>query len=78
MEYVRDSLYALKPIIPEIKRMEIGFDIFGTDMSYDMILLTEFDSIADLETYKNHHEHLKVSGYVAKVKEARVVVDCEI
>lgn len=78
MEYVRDRLYALRDVIPQLRRMEIGFDISHTDMSYDMLLLTEFDSVGDLAVYKEHPEHVKVSQYVAKVKTARVVADCMI
>ena len=78
MEWVRDSLYALVPVIPEIKRMEIGFDIMGTDMSMDLMLLTEFDSVSDMKTYAEHEAHLKVSKYVRSVVESRVVLDCEI
>ncbi len=78
MEYVRDRLMALRPIIPQLKRMEIGFDVSHTDMSYDMLLLTEFDSLEALHAYKVHPEHVKVSEYVAKVKTARVVADVEI
>ena len=78
MELVRESLYALPAIIPEIKRMEIGFDVKHTDMSMDMILLTEFDSLDTLAFYAEHPEHLKVSAYVRKVIETRVVLDCEI
>ncbi len=78
MEWIREHLYALCPIIPQIKRMEIGLDITGSDMSMDLMLLTEFDSVADMKTYAEHPEHLKVSGYVRKVIETRVVLDCEI
>ena len=78
MEIVRDSLYALLPVIPEIKKMEIGFDLSGTDMSMDLCLLTEFDSLDTLKTYAVHPEHVKVSTYVRKVIESRVVLDCEI
>ncbi len=78
MEYVRDRLLALKTVIPELKRMEVGFDVSHTDMSYDMMLLTEFDSLDALHTYKVHPEHVKVSQYVAKVKTARVVADVEL
>lgn len=78
MQYIRDRLMALKPVIPQIKRMEIGFDVSHTDMSYDMMLLTEFDSLDDLHTYKVHPEHVKVSQYVGKVSTARVVADVEI
>ena len=78
MEWVREHLYALLPIIPEIKRMEIGFDITGSDMSMDLMLLTEFDTVETMKTYAVHPEHLKVSAYVRKVIETRVVLDCEI
>lgn len=76
MEWVREHLYALLPVIPEIKRMEIGLDITGSDMSMDLMLLTEFDSVETMQYYANHPEHVKVSSYVRKVIERRVVLDC--
>ena len=78
MEWVREHLYALMPVISEIKRMEIGIDVSGTDMSMDLMLLTEFDTLEALKTYAVHPEHVKVSTYVRKVIETRVVLDCEI
>ena len=78
MEWVREHLYALVPVIPEIKKMEIGFDITGSDMSMDFMLLTEFDSVETMKIYAEHEEHLKVSKYVKSVIETRVVLDCEI
>ena len=78
MEAVREQLYALLPIIPEIKRMEIGFDVKGTDASMDLMLLTEFDSVADMKAYAVHPEHLKVSGFIRSVIESRVVLDCDL
>lgn len=78
MEWVREHLYALVPVIPEIKRMEIGFDVKHTDMSMDLMLLTEFDSMETLSIYANHPAHLAVSEYVRAVIETRVVLDCEI
>ncbi len=78
MEYIKERLLALKPIIKEIRRIEIGIDILSTDMSFDMALITEFASLKDLEVYKKHPEHVKVSEYVAGVRVARAVVDCEI
>ena len=78
MEWVREHLYALLPVIPEIKRMEIGFDIKHKDMSMDFMLLTEFDSMDTLKYYAEHPAHLAVSDYVRKVTETRVVLDCEL
>ena len=78
MEFVRDSLYALPAIIPEIKKMEIGFDVSHTDMSADLVLITEFESLETLHTYAVHPDHQNVSKYVCKVIESRVVIDTEI
>ena len=78
MEYIREQLYALRPVIKEIKRMEIGFDVSGTDMSMDLLLLTEFDSVEALNVYAKHPAHVQVSNYVCKVILTRVVLDCEI
>lgn len=78
MEWVSEHLYALVPIIPEIKKMEIGFDITGSDMSMDLMLITEFDTVDDMKAYAVHPEHLKVSKYVRGVIDQRVVLDCEI
>ena len=78
MQIVRERLLALPAVISEIKFMQIGRDVSRTDMSYDMMLVTRFDSLEDLHTYKVHPAHVEVASYVAKVKTARVVLDCEI
>ncbi len=78
MELVRDRLYALVPIIPEIKKMEIGFDFSKTPMSYDMMLYTEFESKDDLDVYAVDKDHGKVKVIVAATTEARVVLDYEV
>ena len=78
MEIVRERLYALVPIIPEIKKMEIGFDVKHTEFSMDLMLLTEFDSLDALAAYAEHPDHLAVGAYVRAVTEKRIVLDCEI
>lgn len=78
MAWVKEHLLALIPIIPEIKKLEIGADIGGTDMSYDMVLIMEFESMEALHTYKVHPEHQKVSQYVKKIRIARATVDREL
>ena len=78
MAWVKEHLTALIPIIPEIKKMEIGADIGGTDMSYDMVLIMEFESMEALHTYKVHPEHQKISQYVKKIRIARAPVDRQL
>ena len=78
MAWVKEHLTALIPIIPEIKKMEIGADIGGTDMSYDMVLIMEFESMEALHTYKVHPEHQKISQYVKKIRIVRATVDRQL
>ena len=78
MEIVKEKLYDLVPIISEIKRMEIGFDITESEMSMDLMLLTEFDSVDDMNKYSVHPKHLEVAKFVRAVTEKRVVLDCKI
>lgn len=75
MEIVRERLLALTAIIPEIKSIEVGRDLSRTEMSYDMALVTDFESLEALHTYKVHPAHVAVADYVKKVTVARVVLD---
>ena len=78
MEMLRNKLFALPALIPEIKKMEIVFDVKHTDFSMDFMLLTEFESLETLAVYAEHPDHLKVSDFVRNVVDTRVVLDCEI
>ena len=78
MARIRESLLALQPVIPEILEMEIGEDIgIGRD-TWDMVLITCFDSAAALEHYQHHPAHKAVSAFVAKVRKNRACVDFTI
>ncbi len=77
MTLVRDRLYALTKVVPQIQKMEIGFDFSKTPMSYDMMLYTEFKTKEDLDIYAVDQEHAKVKKIVAATTEARVVLDYE-
>ena len=78
MEIVRDLLNSLPPLIPEIKKLETGFDVSHTSASADFCLITEFDDINALNVYIGHPEHVKVGVYVRKVIETRKSIDFEI
>ena len=74
---VRSRLEALfaSGKIAGLRRLEIGRDEGGTEMSYDMVLVTEFDSFEALAAYKVHPDHAAISAYVKKVRVARATVD---
>jgi hypothetical protein len=73
--HIKGLLEALPAKIPFIRRLEVGVNEFPQAMSSDMVLVTEFDSKADLDSYAVHPDHVRVSEYVAKVRTARSVVD---
>lgn len=75
MDKVIAMLTALPPIIPQLKSLEIGKDVLHGDMSFDMALICRFESIEDMNIYKNHPEHKKVSAFVKSVRAARCCVD---
>lgn len=73
--HIKKMLEGLKGKIPEIHYIEVGINISESETAYDAALYSEFEDEKALETYQKHPEHLKISGYVKKVRESRVVVD---
>ena len=72
---IKNRLEALVDKISEIKSLEVG--IIENGGEYDVILITSFDSYADLKKYDAHEEHQKVRAFVSGVVEKRVAVDYE-
>ncbi len=68
-------LLALKGKIDELKYIEVGENYELDAKSYDIALISHFESIEDLDVYRVHPEHQKVVAYVGEVTEARAAVD---
>ena len=77
MKKFLDGLNSLKNIIPEIKYMETGINI-NPKNEFDAILISEFETMEDLEKYKNNPEHLKVSALCKSIRLDRQAIDYEI
>ena len=77
MKEFLDGLNNLKGIIPEIKRIETGINI-NPKNEYDAILISEFETMEDLEKYKNNPEHIKVSSLCKKIRIDRQAIDYEV
>ena len=75
LDYVIGELKKLPAQIPQIRSMQIGKDVLGSEMSYDCGLIVEFDSLDDMRIYKDHPLHAAVSQYVKKVRTDRATVD---
>ena len=77
MKIFLDGLNKLKEIIPEIKSMETGINI-NPKNEYDASLISEFETMEDLEKYKNNPEHIKVSALCKKIRIDRQAIDYEV
>ena len=73
----RTKLLALKNQIKEVKYMEVGTHYVLNSPSYDLCLISHFESIDDLEKYKVHPDHLVVVDFVKAVTVERAAVDFE-
>ena len=56
-ETVKSELLALPAKISVIRDFEVGIDVSGSPASYDLVINSTFDSVADLETYRVHPAH---------------------
>jgi hypothetical protein len=72
---LKTALESLKDKIQEVKFIEVGLNHKSETDDYDIILLSHFETIADLDIYRTHPEHLKVVALFADVVESRAAID---
>lgn len=77
IELAAEKLLALKDLVEQIKFLEVGMNINQSEAAYELILITEFESLSDLDQYQNHPEHEKVKDFIGEVAAKRVLVDYE-
>jgi len=75
---MKQLLTALKPLIPVLRELEVGTDVFAATPACDVILYTAFDTRADLDAYQVHPEHHRVVAFVKQVAASRSVIDYEV
>ncbi|HJZ40302.1 MAG TPA: Dabb family protein [Bacteroidales bacterium] len=78
MAEMKSRLLNLKEEIREIRSMEVLFNSpLAPQDNYDIVLVCEFSSWAELESYQMHPEHQKVVEYVKNVRKDRACIDIE-
>ena len=73
----RDVLLGMKGRIPQLRHIEAGIDVLHSERSYDLALVTKFDSMEDLKAYQAHPVHVEVLKYMTSVRETSITVDYE-
>lgn len=75
IEELRTLLEALKEKIDEVKYLEVGTNYELEAKSYDIALISHFESFEDLDVYRVHPEHLKVVERIKETTSERAAVD---
>lgn len=69
------KLAALDGVIPQLKKCEVARNI--GEGNYDAALVSEFESMDDLNAYKVDPRHVAVSDICKSIRADRVAVDYE-
>ena len=74
----RAKLLSMDKEIPMLRHLEAGIDVVRSVRSYDIALVTKFDSMEDLEAYQIHPYHAGVVvPHMKSVCSSIVAVDYE-
>lgn len=60
--------------IEVLKSMEVGINMNPAE-TFDFVLVSEFDSLEDVDIYAKHPAHVAVAKQIAEVRESRACVD---
>ncbi len=69
------NFYGMKGKIEGMVNLEAGADFLHSDRSYDVALITEFDSREAFDAYQNHPVHLPVKKRMGEVRISSVACD---
>jgi hypothetical protein len=73
----RNKLMGLAGRVPQLRSLEVGANIVPSERSFDLALVSTFDSLADLQAYQAHPAHVEVGGFMRPLCESIVSVDYE-
>ena len=71
------NFLGMKGRIEGMTNLEAGADILHSERSYDLALITVFDSRAVFDAYQTHPVHLPVKKRMYEVRSASVACDFE-
>ncbi|AGK98358.1 Dabb family protein [Clostridium pasteurianum] len=74
----KELLLSLDGKIPFLREIKVGEDVVHSERSYDIALITKFDSREDMDKYQVHPVHVNdVVKYLKPMLESSVSVDFE-
>lgn len=78
LSVTRDKLLSMQGKIDQLRHLEAGIDVIRSERSYDIALVTKFDSLQELQEYQVHPYHAgEVIPHMKAVCSSIVAVDFE-
>jgi Stress responsive A/B Barrel Domain len=77
-DQLAEGFGALPHVIPEIKTLHLGRDVGEVASNWDVALIIDFASTADLDVYQAHPAHEKVKAIVRSLTGERSAIDFEL
>jgi len=72
------NFYGMKGRIEGMLDLEAGEDVYHSERSYDLALITLFDSMESFKAYQTHPVHMPVKKRMHEVRSASVACDFEV
>jgi len=76
MNQFKEAIEALPKDIDVIRKIEVRFNMNPAEV-FDIALVSEFDTLEDVNFYAKHPLHVAAGKLLAEVKENRACVDYE-
>ena len=70
-----EKFYAMKGKIEGMVSLEAGADFLHSERSYDLALMTEFETREAFDAYQTHPVHMPVKKRMHEVRESSVACD---
>ena len=75
---IKAGLETLPAAIPNLNTLEAGINFKDSPKAFDIVLVSEFESEADLAVYAKHPAHIEVASYIKSVAAEVAVVDYKL
>ena len=75
---ITETPTALPPLITEIRALEVGTNAINPDSNWDVTLIADYESVADLEAYQVHPDHVAATKVIGPLVAQRSTVDFEV
>lgn len=76
IEFLKNTLLSMNGNIKELKELEVGVDVIGSDRSFDIGIITRFDSKEDYLAYDVNEFHVeKVKKVIGPYMECSKTLD---